>query len=32
MLDAARPDTWPVAQADAVVAINMIHIAPWGRD
>ena len=29
MLDAARPDTWPVAHADAVVAINMIHIAPW---
>lgn len=21
--------TWPVARADAVVAINMIHIAPW---
>lgn len=28
-LDAAQPDTWPVARADAVVAINMIHIAPW---
>lgn len=27
-LDAARPD-WPVARADAVVCINMIHIAPW---
>jgi hypothetical protein len=27
-LDAASP-TWPVAQADAMVAINMIHIAPW---
>jgi SAM-dependent methyltransferase len=27
-LDAAE-DTWPVAQADAVVAINMVHIAPW---
>ena len=27
-LDAAA-ETWPVAQADAVVAINMIHIAPW---
>jgi len=26
-LDAASP-TWPVAQASAVVAINMIHIAP----
>jgi SAM-dependent methyltransferase len=28
LLDAAS-DIWPVAQADAVVAINMIHIAPW---
>lgn len=27
-LDAAA-DIWPVTQADAVVAINMIHIAPW---
>ncbi len=27
-LDAAA-DAWPVATADAVVAINMIHIAPW---
>lgn len=27
-LDAAA-DTWPVTHADAVVAINMIHIAPW---
>jgi len=27
-LDAASPD-WPVAGADAVVCINMIHIAPW---
>ncbi len=27
-LDAAA-DGWPVATADAVVAINMIHIAPW---
>jgi SAM-dependent methyltransferase len=27
-LDAAA-DTWAVAQADAVVAINMVHIAPW---
>ncbi|MSP02840.1 MAG: DUF938 domain-containing protein [Acetobacteraceae bacterium] len=25
----ASADTWPVAQADAVVAINMAHIAPW---
>jgi hypothetical protein len=22
-------DEWPVAQADAIVCINMIHIAPW---
>jgi len=22
-------DPWPVAAADAVVCINMIHIAPW---
>lgn len=28
-LDAARPETWPVQAADAVVSINMIHIAPW---
>ena len=27
-LDAAAR-AWPVARADAVVAINMIHIAPW---
>jgi SAM-dependent methyltransferase len=27
-LDVAA-NTWPVAQADAVIAINMIHIAPW---
>lgn len=28
-LDAARPETWPLDQADAVVCINMIHISPW---
>lgn len=28
-LDASDPDGWPVAQADAVVNINMIHISPW---
>ncbi len=28
-LDAADPDGWPIARAEAVVAINMIHIAPW---
>lgn len=27
-LDAAAAD-WPVAAADAVICINMIHIAPW---
>jgi cyclopropane fatty-acyl-phospholipid synthase-like methyltransferase len=25
----AREDRWPIARADAVVSINMIHIAPW---
>jgi hypothetical protein len=27
-LDAASP-SWPVTSADAIVSINMIHIAPW---
>jgi hypothetical protein len=27
-LDVTAPD-WPVARADAIVCINMIHIAPW---
>ena len=27
-LDAAAP-AWPLTRADAVVSINMIHIAPW---
>jgi SAM-dependent methyltransferase len=27
-LDAAAPE-WPVKRADAIVAINMIHISPW---
>jgi len=27
-LDVARDD-WPLAQADAIVCINMIHVAPW---
>ena len=27
-LDAAA-ETWPLSEADAVVCINMIHIAPW---
>jgi SAM-dependent methyltransferase len=28
-LDAAAAETWPVERADAVLCINMIHIAPW---
>jgi len=28
VLDATSPH-WPVAEADAIVCINMIHIAPW---
>jgi len=28
-LDAAAPAAWPVDRADAVVAINMVHISPW---
>lgn len=27
-LDAASPD-WPIAVSDAIICINMIHIAPW---
>jgi cyclopropane fatty-acyl-phospholipid synthase-like methyltransferase len=27
-LDASAPD-WPVAAADAVLSINMVHISPW---
>lgn len=27
-LDAAR-ESWPVAHADAMVCINMVHISPW---
>ncbi len=25
----ARAGDWPIAQADAVVCINMVHISPW---
>jgi SAM-dependent methyltransferase len=25
----ATSDRWPIAHADAVVCINMVHIAPW---
>jgi SAM-dependent methyltransferase len=28
LLDVER-EPWPVAQADAVLSVNMIHIAPW---
>jgi SAM-dependent methyltransferase len=28
LLDAAAPE-WPVERADAIVAINMVHISPW---
>jgi hypothetical protein len=28
MLDVCAPD-WPIAHADAILCINMIHIAPW---
>lgn len=29
LLDAAAPESWPVAQTDAIVCINMVHISPW---
>jgi SAM-dependent methyltransferase len=28
-LDASNPASWPIGKADAVININMIHIAPW---
>ncbi len=28
-LDAAEPASWPQGAIDAIVCINMIHIAPW---
>jgi hypothetical protein len=29
MLDAADPDSWPVAEVAAILCINMVHISPW---
>jgi hypothetical protein len=29
LLDAAAPDSWPVAEAAAILCINMVHISPW---
>ena len=29
LASAAAPDRWPLDRADAIVCINMIHIAPW---
>lgn len=28
-LDAAAPENWPVDHADAMLAINLVHISPW---
>lgn len=28
-LDAAAPDSWPALRPDAMLCVNMIHIAPW---
>lgn len=29
LLDAAAPDSWPLAEAAAILCINMVHISPW---
>jgi len=29
LLDAADPESWPVAEAAAILCINMVHISPW---
>lgn len=28
-LDASAPDGWPALRPDAILCVNMIHIAPW---
>ena len=28
-IDAADPEAWPIGEADALLCINMVHIAPW---
>ncbi len=28
-VDAASPDDWPIARAEAMICCNMIHISPW---
>lgn len=29
LIDAAAPSGWPIDRADAMLCINMVHIAPW---
>ncbi|MEE4199408.1 DUF938 domain-containing protein [Erythrobacter sp.] len=29
VLDARAPDTWEMRGADAILCVNMVHIAPW---
>lgn len=29
LLDAAAPESWPVADAAAILCVNMVHISPW---
>ncbi len=29
LLDAAVPESWPIAEAAAILCINMVHISPW---